>query len=230
MPSSSARAARSLPTGRPGAPRPRHPALPRSLRPRPHTRCPATCPRFSLLPRVPWVPPSPRPGPPLASRAPRRGPAGRRGCRRCPRGSGGRPKSRGRPGAPRRGLPPLSRGQTTCPGFKSRPRPSPRPRPGTYPSRCLPGEVHGVDADGDGGHPLLGFPEVVGEGGHLPLGHDQNILLEACGRQRGAMGGSPAGPGRAPLRARAPAAAAGGGGARPRLPMRTRACRASIHM
>lgn len=91
----------------------------------------------------------------------------------------------------------------------------------TYPSRCLPGEVHGVDADGDGGHPLLRFPEVVGERGHLPLGHDQNVLFEACGRQSGAMGGSPVEPRRAvPPPASRP----------PLLPMRTLACWASIHM
>lgn len=96
----------------------------------------------------------------------------------------------------------------------------PRPRLGTYPSRRLPGEVHGVDADGDGGHPLLGFPEVVSERGHLPFGHDQNVLLEACERQRSrgwgggvGMSRSPAGPGSA--RRRAPARHGGGGGSRP---------------
>lgn len=35
----------------------------------------------------------------------------------------------------------------------------------------LPGEVHVVDMDRDGGHPLLCFPEVVGERGHFTLGH-----------------------------------------------------------
>lgn len=76
----------------------------------------------------------------------------------------------------------------------------------TYPSRRLPGEVHGVDVDGDGGHPLLGFPEVVSERGHLPLGHDQDVLLEACEGQRrkGAMQGGCGNPSAAPRAGRGP--------------------------
>lgn len=78
---------------------------------------------------------------------------------------------RGRPrlSAPRRAAPP-------DPGLFAGDAPA-----RTYPSRSLPAEVHGVDADGDGRHPLLSFPEVVSERGHLPLGHDQDVLLEACG-------------------------------------------------
>lgn len=49
----------------------------------------------------------------------------------------------------------------------------------TYPSGCLPGEVHGMDIDRDGWHPLLGFSEIMSEGGHLPLWDNQNILFKA---------------------------------------------------
>lgn len=36
----------------------------------------------------------------------------------------------------------------------------------------LPGKVHVVDMNGDCGHPLLRFPEVVGERCHFTLGHN----------------------------------------------------------
>lgn len=39
----------------------------------------------------------------------------------------------------------------------------------TYLPRRLPGKIHGVDIDRNGWHPLLGFPEIVCEGGHFPL-------------------------------------------------------------
>lgn len=130
-------------------------------------------------------------------------------------GPGGRPDggatgARGRPGRERVCSAPAE--PRHLPGFTEPPAAArPRPRLRTYPPRRLPGEVHGVDADGDGRHPLLGFPEVVGEGGHLPLGHDQNVLLEACEGQRGAVGGSPAGQGPR-CRARLPPPAGGWGG------------------
>lgn len=50
----------------------------------------------------------------------------------------------------------------------------------SYLFSSLPGEVDVLDIDRYRRHPLLGLSEVSCEWSHLPLRHDQDILLKTC--------------------------------------------------